>query len=266
HKQTFNFSFLSFLFSIFFVNLGQFFLLLLLKKKEANRQFEKFVQQHSKVYELSSLLFIIIVSFSIYAGLELLDLKSLTRKFFVFCFLSPIIFLSFYAFHRIYLYLLHASKAEKQDFKNQPNTLLCGLHYVRGIPKRKALVYVSYECPIADCGREHLIAGVEQFVGILDAKNSLETMIEKDTMYIPLWNAELRQAIYAEVDSLQISYVPNFGEEDYAQMIQAVVGKFYNHMQKERLKQLTIEIAQDVYLSEITKRLLQDTFAEVKWN
>ncbi|MEM7184856.1 MAG: hypothetical protein AAF518_28435 [Spirochaetota bacterium] len=135
---------------------------------------------------------------------------------------------------------------------------------MRTIPKRNALLYVSYQCPISDCGKKHILSEVKELVGTISEIYDFEGKIKNGTMFLSLWNHESEQARFAEIDALKIHYVANFQEEDYNQAIQTVVNKVCNSMAQEKIKKLKVEIVKDVSLSEASKRLLQNTFGEIK--
>ncbi|MEM7182039.1 MAG: hypothetical protein AAF518_14070 [Spirochaetota bacterium] len=172
---------------------------------------------------------------------------------FIFTFPLLIIYNEFFA------YISHASRVEKQDrtLDKEVATMLCQIHYHRIIKKRNALIYYSYECPAVDCKREHVLFGVNRVIGFIrDGKFTEE---QKDgTLYISLWDQELRQARYAMIDQLEVCFSKEFTEDDYNLAIQSVVGKLYNSMPADKLKKIQFTVDAQVQLSEASKRLLQD--------
>ena len=79
---------------------------------------------------------------------------------------TPFLFLGY---SKIFSFFIQPSTWEKQDYKlkYELETLLCSKHYVRVVRNRRGLLYSFFECPIVGCGRQHMISGVQELVGII---------------------------------------------------------------------------------------------------
>ncbi|MEM7183758.1 MAG: hypothetical protein AAF518_22820 [Spirochaetota bacterium] len=240
--------------------IGQFFLLSIVKEINSERK----VYQPFQVFSLSYTIYIFLVISAtagiFYAMTYKLSQGTVVEK------ISPSFVTYFTTFsllivyNKIFQLCKQASQLEKSEHQFQSKTSLCKKHHLRSVKKRKAFFYSSHQCPIANCGKEHLVQGVKQLIGCISDSRSLNILSFGEKMYIHLWNPENQQASYGEIDVLEIHYVNTFSEEDYSQAIQSVVGKIYNSMPEHKRKQILVEIQAKVILSEGSKRLLRETF------
>ncbi|MEM7184737.1 MAG: hypothetical protein AAF518_27830 [Spirochaetota bacterium] len=171
-------------------------------------------------------------------------------------------FLPLKYYNQIFIYFSQASTFEKEDIQNDPKTLLCGEHFLRPIKVKSAFPYSYHQCPVPGCGRSHLLAGIQEVVGIIGTNF---TTTQKDlSLFVSLWDRDAKLSRYAEIQRLEVHFTADLQEEDYNYAIQAAVRKIYNGMEPEKRKMVPVSIEPGVILSEASKRLLEDNFGSLQ--
>ncbi|MEM7184736.1 MAG: hypothetical protein AAF518_27825, partial [Spirochaetota bacterium] len=186
-------------------------------------------------------------------------------------------------YNQIFLYFSQASLIEKKDIENDPNTLFCQKHFLRPIQMTNSLLYSSYECPFPGCGKKHLLAGIKEVVGFIDAPSiglnqsfldkakkfigkttpvvvKFSETLQENSMLVSLWDHKSKQSRYAEIDRLEVRYSKGLKKEDYNYAIQSVVSKICHSMDTAKREKVRVDIHKGVTLSEASKRLLKDNF------